>query len=406
MVDMRRRRGAGSGGTTRREAAPPGDHRGRVRLGEFLCDLRERRGYTLGDVEVRVRRAGRSFHKSQLSLYERGKSFPSLESASILAEIYQCSPQAFHDVITLADLETTEAIRGSLDDLIVDAERLLESGEYVAALARYERAVEMLEVADADRQAAIRVSRCQALTKLGKIALAQHELEELIREDTGIEGITQAKAMLVLSNIYSIKGIAELARIYAGRAAEIASDGDVTIIAAMAQHAIAGSFAARQAFDKAIDPLNAAIRLYKSCGNETGALQCRIGLGSSYGMMGKRSAVRILEECRIAAARLGNIRLEALASYDLGRVLLSTEPERAKRCLAISEQLIVARWREYADIHFCNLFCLWQLAERSGDSREAKRLWVELSVTRPHVERCNPDVQEYDRLVSREVGDE
>ena len=185
--------------------------KGKPQLGRYLKQLRLGYGYSLRKVEEMARSDGGEIDNSQLSRYEKGVCYPSFDKLRTLASIFNVSVQTFSDVV---DLE------GYADDRpeSTDVAELLSAGQEEFRLGSYDRAfadrVEMLSRA--------RLSSALALTRLGKLGLAEQELRLALREEAKIDSSTLARAVLQLGIVHESLGEHYLAEMDVSRGLSLA----------------------------------------------------------------------------------------------------------------------------------------------------------------------------------------
>ena len=158
---------------------------GNARLGDYLRKLRTGYGYSLRNVEERVRAEGGEIDNSQLCRYEKGISFPSFDKVRLLASVFNVSIQSFADVIDLESFEP-HPDAGDASEMIEDGRRLMRKGEPGSAFVRFERAIELLSACSPEQQrdaliGEARVRLAGSLIRLGKRALAEQELRSALR---------------------------------------------------------------------------------------------------------------------------------------------------------------------------------------------------------------------------------
>ena len=160
--------------------------KGSARLGSYLRKLRAGYGYSLRRVEERARAEGGEIDNSQLSRYEKGICYPSFDKLRILASVFNVSIQSFSDVVDLEVFEDYKPAGGDAESLVERGKASMKAGDHGQAFAYFERALEVLleEPLDAERQellGEIRVCQAAALTRLGKLSLAEQELRSALR---------------------------------------------------------------------------------------------------------------------------------------------------------------------------------------------------------------------------------
>jgi tetratricopeptide (TPR) repeat protein len=385
--------------------------KGSVRLGSYLRRLRVGYGYSLRRVEERARAEGGEIDNSQLSRYEKGICYPSFDKLRVLASVFNVSVQAFSDVV---DLETCEALKphdGEPAALLNEGNSALRSGEYGQAFAYYDFALDQLHdgsaVENADELTAqTRINLAMALSRLGKLALAEQELRHALRSAKSVSPTLTARALLVLSNLHADQGDLLLSEVEAEKALDVARAEGLEAIVARALHTIARVLAQKQQHLAAIDRYREALALYETCGERNEAIRVRINVGDCYVALGKtKEGVRMLRAALADARAAGLRRMEAQAWSNLGEAhVRAREVDQAQSCFRQSDAL-AASPEKYPDILFFNAYYEWKMATGQGNPTREKIAFGRLKALRSTLERRFPEAEAFDAFVERRRSD-
>jgi tetratricopeptide (TPR) repeat protein len=384
--------------------------KGSVRLGNYLKRLRAGYGYSLRRVEERAKAEGGEIDNSQLSRYEKGICYPSFDKLRVLASVFNVSVQAFSDVV---DLEAYEELKPADGDpaSIVDAGNLaLRAGEYGQAFAYYEYALDRLhDAAIPDSHALIaqtRVNLAMALSRLGKLALAEHELRQALRAGVALTPTITARALLNLANLHADQGDLLLAELEAEKALALSKSEDANVLSAQALHTLGRVLAQRQRHLEAIERYREAGVLYDGCGDAHESVRVRINVGDSYVALGKtREGIRLLRASLAEARAIGHRRLEAQAWSNLGEACLrAADTAQAQACFRQSDALAGSP-EKYPDILFFNAFYEWKMAADQANPTREKIAFGRLKALRSSLERRFPEVDTFDAFVERRRSD-
>jgi tetratricopeptide (TPR) repeat protein len=382
--------------------------KGSPRLGNYLRKLRAGYGYSLRRVEERARAEGGEIDNSQLSRYEKGICYPSFDKLRVLASVFNVSVQSFSDVV---DLEVYEELKPATDDVAELTElgvTSLKAGDSGMAFACFERAIELLldEPASPARDehlGRVRVNQAAALARLGKLALAEQELRQALRNYEGLTPRLRSRALLALANIHADQGDTFLAEMEAERAYEVARDGSMDRLAAMALHTHGRVLYDQGRPAQAIEHYRKAAHLYAQGGDDYEAIRVRINIGSCYAALGKvNQSIRMLREALSEARSGGHRRLEAFAWSGLGEAYFrQSDHRRAHGCFRESDALAVYNNEKQPDILFYNAYYEWRMAVTEDNPTREKIAFGRLKALRSSLERRFAEVDAFDAYVER-----
>ncbi len=394
------------------EAQADSSLKGSVRLGSYLRRLRVGYGYSLRRVEERAKAEGGEIDNSQLSRYEKGICYPSFDKLRVLASVFNVSVQAFSDVVDLEACEILKSQSGEPADLVNEGNDALKAGDYRQAFAYYDFALDQLhegdKIADAqESMAQTRINLAVALSRLGKLALAEQELRHALRSSSSLSPTLVARAFLVLSNLHADQGDFLLSEIEAEKALAMARSEGLDLVAARALHTLGRVLAENKQHLAAIDRYREAGSLYESCGDQHHeAVRVRINIGDCYVALGKtKEGVRLLRSALADARTAGLRRLEAQAWSNLGEAhFRADETDQAQSCFRQSDTLAGAPER-YSDILFFNAFYEWKMATSQGNPTREKIAFGRLKALRSSLERRFLEVEAFDAFVERRRSD-
>lgn len=384
--------------------------KGSVRLGNYLRRLRAGYGYSLRRVEERAKAEGGEIDNSQLSRYEKGICYPSFDKLRVLASVFNVSVQAFSDVVDLEAYEEFKPESGDPKDLVDAGNAALKAGDYGQAFAYYEFAIDRLHdeggPRDDETVGQARVNLAMALSRLGKLALAEHELRQALRGSRAISPTLNARALLSLANLHADQGDLILAEIEAEKAWSLGKSCGLDLLAARALHTLGRVLADRRQHVAAIERYREAAALYESSEEALEAIRVRINVGDSYVALGKtKEGVRMLRAALNEAHAGGYRRLEAQAWSNLGEAHVRLgETTQARACFRQSDALASSPER-YPDILFFNAFHEWKLASAEDNPTREKIAFGRLKVLRSTLERRFAEVDAFDAFVERRRSD-
>ncbi len=399
------------GGEKAMDAQADSALKGSVRLGNYLRRLRVGYGYSLRRVEERAKAEGGEIDNSQLSRYEKGICYPSFDKLRVLASVFNVSVQAFSDVVDLEGCEILKPSDGAPNVLVKQGNEALKAGAYGQAFAYYDFALDQLNEGESvddihESVAQTRVNLAMALSRLGKLSLAEHELRHALRSSHTLSTTVTARALLILSNLHADQGDLLLAEVEAERALALANAEGLDLVAARALHTLGRVLAQRKRHLEAIDRYREAGARYDTCGELHDAIRVRINVGDCYVALGKtKEGIRLLRAA-LAEARNGGLRrLEAQAWSNLGEAhFRSGETAQAQSCLRQSDALAGSP-EKYTDVLFFNAFYEWKLASDQGNPTREKIAFGRLKALRSSLERRFPEVDTFDAFVERRRSD-
>lgn len=381
--------------------------KGSVRLGSYLRRLRVGYGYSLRRVEERAKAEGGEIDNSQLSRYEKGICYPSFDKLRVLASVFNVSVQAFSDVV---DLESCEALRphdGDPKELVDEGNAALKAGAYSQAFAYYDFALDQLHNGEgpADRQEAMaqaRISVAMALSRLGKLALAEQELRQALRATNTLSPAITARAFLMLSNIHADQGDLLLSEVEAEKALSLGRAEGTNLVVARALHTLGRVLSQKGQHLAAVERYREAVSLYDECGDKYEAVRVRINIGDCYVALGKmKEGVRLLRSALAEAHAAGLRRHEAQAWSNLGEAhFRGGETDQAQSCLRQSDALASAP-DKYSDILFFNAYYEWKMATNQANPTREKIAFGRLKALRSSLERRFVEVDAFDAFVER-----
>lgn len=382
--------------------------KGSARLGSYLKKLRNGYGYSLRRVEERARAEGGEIDNSQLSRYEKGICYPSFDKLRILASVFNVSIQSFSDVVDLEGFEDLKPESGDPACLLEEGLVLLKAGDNGQAFAMFERSLELLAQAPKDDAhleliGRARVNQASALRRLGKLALAEQELRQALRNADWLSPVLHTRALLALANIHGDLGDNFLSEMEAQRAFEIASEHSLNQNAAMALHTLARVLYDQRRYAQAVERYREAARLYAECNDEFEAIRVRINVGACYIAMGKtREGIRLLR-ASLGEARAGKYRrLESFAWKTVGEAYYQAKDyRRARSCFRESDSLAIYNNERHSDILFTNAFYEWRMATEEDNPTREKIAFGRLKALRSSLETRLPEVEAFDDFVER-----
>ena len=385
--------------------------KGSVRLGSYLRRLRVGYGYSLRRVEERAKAEGGEIDNSQLSRYEKGICYPSFDKLRVLASVFNVSVQAFSDVVDLEACEVLKSRDGEPAELVNEGNAALKAGEYRQAFAYYDFALDQLHEGDnlanaQESMAQTRINLAMALSRLGKLALAEQELRQALRSSGKLSPTLTARAFLILSNLHADQGDLLLSEVEAEKALALARDAGLNLVAARALHTLGRVLAQNKQHLAAIERYREAGSLYETCGEQHEAVRVRINVGDCYVALGKmKEGVRLLRSALADARTAGLRRLEAQAWSNLGEAhYRPSENDQAQSCFRQSDALAGSPER-YADILFFNAFYEWKMATDQGNPTREKIAFGRLKALRSSLENRFLEVEAFDTFVERRRSD-
>ena len=380
-----------------------------ARLGSYLRHLREGYRYTLRKVEEQAMALGEVIDNSQLSRFEMGKAIPSFEKLRALARVFNVSVQTFSDVLDLEQYESYEPLAREFDDMVHEGAELFTSGAHGRAFVVFERALELaLEEPDtprrAEREAQARWSMITSLRALGKLAMAERELREILKSRSRLTPTTRTRTLLELSYVYRELGDLCLAGVLAREALELATEqGDVQTQAGVF-NTLGNIHHEEGEADRAVGDYRRALEvLDRLGGHEKLRSTVMTNLGGCLVELDRfEEGIGRLREAHAKALEMGFRRVAALSLTRLGEAFLRrAERDRALQAFAESDTLATRPDETYHDILFLNSYHRWQMARREGNPTREKISFGRLRHLRSLLERRFPEVEEFDRHIER-----
>jgi tetratricopeptide (TPR) repeat protein len=385
--------------------------KGSVRLGSYLRRLRVGYGYSLRRVEERAKAEGGEIDNSQLSRYEKGICYPSFDKLRVLASVFNVSVQAFSDVVDLEACEVLKAQGAEPKALVDEGNAAMKAGAYRQAFAYYDFALDQLHSDDSfpnaqDAMTQTRINLAVALSRLGKLALAEQELRHALRASNTLSPTLVARAFLALSNIHADQGDLLLSEVEADKALNLAKAAGLNLLAARALQTLGRVLAQNKEHSAAIDRYREAVTLYETCGEQFETVRVRINVGDCYVALGKmKEGVRLIRSALADARTAGYRRLEAQAWSNLGEAhFRAGETDQAQSCLRQSDALAGSP-EKYPDILFFNAYYEWKMAGNQGNPTREKIAFGRLKALRSSLERRLPEVEAFDAFVERRRSD-
>jgi tetratricopeptide (TPR) repeat protein len=326
--------------------------------------------------------------------------------------VFNIPVQAFSDVVDLEEYDEYKPAQGAPSALIAEGQTALRAGDLGRAFAFCERAVEILDEEPPSRErdeaiARARIHLAAALSRLGKLSLAERELRTALRQVDRLTGELKAQALLYLANLHADQGDLFLAELEADRAQQYAGDEGLDLLRARILHTLARVLAGRGQDAQAIERYREAAEQYDACGDTFEAIRVRINIGVCYVGMGKvREAIRLLRTALADARSRGFRRLEAHSWSSLGEAYYrQRDPRHARVCFAESNAIAGAESDLQNDLLFVNAFYEWKISSSEGSPTREKIAFGRLKALRSSLEKRFPEVEAFDAYVERGRSD-
>jgi len=358
-------------------------------------------------VEERALALGESIDNSQLSRFEKGKAVPSFDKLRALARIFNVPVQNFSDVLDLEEFEPFKPAGGTFEDLLRAGKELFEKGEHGRAFVTYERALEIAEESDgADRTRAVeaRWRMATALKALGKLAMAEHELREILRAPAEAGARSRMHALLQIAYLYREFGDLYLATVLARECLALARDQADRAVEAGVLNTLGNIAHDQGRFEDALESYRASLAALEGLdGREEMGATLLTNLGGCMVGAGQFDAgVRMLREAHARATRSGYRRVAALALTRTAEAHLQRGDEDAARpFLAESDRLAADPAESFHDILFLNAFRRWEIARAEGHGTRERIAFGRLRHLRSLLQRRFAEVEAFDRHVER-----
>jgi tetratricopeptide (TPR) repeat protein len=358
-------------------------------------------------VEERARAEGGEIDNSQLSRYEKGICYPSFDKLRILASVFNVSIQSFSDVVDLESFEELKPASTDAAEMITQGNTAMKQGNHGLAFACFERAIELLCESGGHQHrvllAEVRVNQAAALTRLGKLALAEQELRSALRVAPELDPKLRARALLALANIHADQGDNFIGEIEAERAGRLSHAGGFVRLEGMSLHTQARVLADQGRFARAIERYREAASLYVDCGETFESVRVRVSIGTCYIDMGKhREGIRMVRSALDDARNAGHRRLQAFAWSSLGQAYYRQENlQRARSCFRESDALALYNDEKQPDILFLNAWYEWKMAVNADNPTRERIAFGRLKTLRSSLERRFPEVEAFDEFMER-----
>jgi transcriptional regulator with XRE-family HTH domain len=387
------------------------DLKGSIKLGSYLKQLRVGYGFSLRKVEEKARLAGGEIDNSQLSRYEKGRCYPSFDKLRVLAGIFNVSIQSFSDIVDLEEFERLRPDSDAFEELIAIGNREAAQGNYAQAYAAFQKSVEVAEDAaemgmgDSRQLARGRYGLARALLRLGKIALAESELRNILRIGEGVDSDILIKTLLQLTNAHAEMGDRFLARLEAEKCLAVAREAGDDHSVGYSFHALGRIAYEDNDFQGALAYFRDALALYEQAEDLSGALSMRVHIGACHIALSRHKVgAKLIHEALRAAREAGFRRLCALAVSKLMESEYAQKNyERAKAYIREVDALAGSEVDEdrYVDLLFNSAYYLWEIARQEGSSIQEKIAFGRLKYLRSSLERTTPEVEHFDAHIGQ-----
>jgi transcriptional regulator with XRE-family HTH domain len=381
------------------------------RLGEYLRRLREGYGYTLRKVEEKTAALGEPIDNSQLSRFEKGKALPSFEKLRALARIFNVSVQQFSDVLDLEEYEPLKPHDAGYEQALRLGEERFARGEHGGAFAAFERAVELAAVEaeggaveGAERVAEARWRLAAALKSLGKLAMTERELREVLKVRERLPRRSRIRTLLQLAFVYRELDDLYLAELLARESLDLALEEGDRAAQASVLNTLGNLYEPTDA-ERALSFYERSAALFDELGtaHEEPALVVATNLGGCLVKVRRfEEGVAMLERAHGRARDRAFRRVAALSLTRLAEAWLQRgRHDRAGRLLDDADALASAPSGPYHDILFLNAYHRWTMARETLHPTREKIAFGRLRHLRARIERRFPEVDAFDRHVER-----
>jgi tetratricopeptide (TPR) repeat protein len=283
----------------------------------------------------------------------------------------------------------------------------LKAGAFGQAFAYYDFALDQLYASGSveDTHESViqtRINLAVALSRLGKVALAEQEVRQALRSTRKLSPALTARAFLMLANLHADQGDLIMSESEAEKALELAKAEELTLVAARALHTLGRVLGERQQHLAAIERYREASALYDACGDRYEAVRVRINVGDCYVALGKtKEGIRLLRSALAEARTAGLRRIEAQAWSNLGEAHFRLgETAQAQSCLRQSDALASSP-EKYPDVLFFNAYYEWKMASNEANPTREKIAFGRLKALRSSLERRFLEVEAFDAFVER-----
>lgn len=394
---------------------PETDVKGSIKLGTYLKQLRAGYGYSLRRVEDKAKMIGGEIDNSQLSRYEKGRCYPSFDKLRVLASIFNVSIQSFSDIVDLEEYEDLRPDTDVYDELIATGNERMEQGSYALAYASFQKAVDLAQstsdedlegdTSDGTATARAHYGLARALLKLGKLALAENELRNVLRIGTEVDRGVIIKTLLQLSNAHADLGDRFLARLEAEKCLAIAREEGDNRSLAYAIHQL-GRIAREEGDPKgALAYYRDALTLYEDQNDTFGGLTMKINIGGCHiALAHYKVGTKLIVEALKVARHEG---LRRTAAFALSKLLEAEYAQghyqKAKAHIREVDALAGAENEDdrYVDFLFNSAYYLWEVARCEENVIQEKIAFGRLKYLRSSLERTTPEVEKFDAFIGR-----
>jgi transcriptional regulator with XRE-family HTH domain len=394
-----------NGRSARVDRPGPDEERVSTRLGAYLKRLREGYGYTLRRVEEKSTQIGDPIDNSQLSRFEKGKALPSFDKLRTLARVFNVSVQNFSDFLDLEEFEASRPETNDYDEALRLGAAAYAHGDHGGAFVAFERALEIAKESgdSAERIAEARWRVAAALKGLGKLAMSEHELREILKLRDAVSRRIRIRALLHLCFAYRELSDLYIAQVLARESLDLAvEDGDLGV-----QAAVLNTLGNICEHDDPVRGLayyeRAAVILERLGTQEEMRLTVLCNLGGCLARTHRfEQGVTRLQEAHSRSRALGFRRVAALSLTRLAEAQLGRGAhDAAMKALSDSDALASDAVQPYEDILFLNAFHRWKLSREEGQGTREKIAFGRLRHLRSRLERRFPEVDDFDSYVEK-----
>ena len=387
--------------------------KGSIKLGTYLKQLRVGYGYSLRKVEEKAQMVGGEIDNSQLSRYEKGRCYPSFDKLRVLSSIFNVSIQSFSDIVDLEEFESLRPETCVYRELMATGNHEMDMGIYAVAYAAFQKAVDVVEETDGAREdrecrlARAHYGLARALLKLGKVALAENELRNVLR--VGDRGII-IKTLLQLSNAHADLGDRFLARLEAEKCLALAREEGDTYSLAYSTHQLG-----RVAFDEsdykgALAYFRDALALYEQQEDTLRVLTLKVNIGSCHiALAHYKVGTKLILEALKLARQEGMRRISAFAVSKLMEAEYAQgHYQKAKMYIREVDALAGAENEDdrYIDFLFNAAYYQWEIARTEKSVIQEKIAFGRLKYLRSSLERTTTEVEEFDAYIGQRKSHE
>ncbi|MFQ5669826.1 MAG: tetratricopeptide repeat protein [Acidobacteriota bacterium] len=384
--------------------------RGSQRLGRYLRKLRLAYGYTLRHVEEHSSSLGSAIDNSQLSRFEKGKAVPSFDKLRVLARMFNVPVQTFSDILDLQEYDALKPAAANPETLFQQGLAAYERGEYGRSYVVFERLAEVSLPPDgavqAENLARARYHMAVSLKRMGRLAMAESDLRQLLQEPEGQYPLSlRVRALLQLAFVYREQGDLYLASVIARdchlRAVEGADED--TVAASLNTAGIIEEELGH--FQEAAEHFRAALAVLRPVAQKSlMRLTVQANLGGVLSATGRfKTGVALLKQVLSRAKEGRYRRVIALTLTKLATAYDRRHQERlAREYIRKSNQIAGKGTEPYHDILFINTYLNWQMARTARQSTQERIHFGRLKYLRALLESRFLEVNTFDAIVREE----